>query len=81
MAKVLKKFRDKLDNYRIYNVGEDYNGKRQEYLASLGFIESADILDGMTKAELLEYAKENEIEDVNSSMNKAEIIEAIKAVI
>lgn len=80
MAKVLKKFRDKLDNYRIYDVGEDFNGERQEYLASLGFIEAADVLDGMTKAELLEYAKTNEIEGVNQAMNKAEIIEAIKAV-
>lgn len=40
MAKVLKKFRDKLDNYRIYDVGEEFKGERQEYLAELGFIET-----------------------------------------
>jgi hypothetical protein len=39
MPKVLKKFRDKLDNYRVYEVGEDFNGERQEYLSSLGYIE------------------------------------------
>lgn len=35
-------------------------------------------LDGMTKAELLSYAAENDIGGVNSSMKKAEIIETIK---
>ncbi|MEH7609613.1 hypothetical protein [Priestia megaterium] len=38
MAKVLKKFHDKTTG-RIYQVGEDFDGERQEYLASLGFIE------------------------------------------
>ena len=39
MAKVLKKFRDKLDDFRVYDVGENFEGKRQEYLAKLGYIE------------------------------------------
>ncbi|MNW36747.1 hypothetical protein D3C74_137650 [compost metagenome] len=38
MPKVLKKFRDKLENHRIYEVGDNFNGERQDYLASLGFI-------------------------------------------
>ena len=33
----------------------------------------------MTKAELLEFAAENNVEGVSSSMTKADIIEAIKA--
>lgn len=35
--------------------------------------------DGMTKAELLAYAEANGIEGVNSSMLKADILEAIKS--
>lgn len=35
-------------------------------------------LDGMTKAQLLAFAEENDIEGVNASMTKARIIEAIR---
>lgn len=35
-------------------------------------------LDSMTKAQLLEYAVENGIEGVNSSMLKADILTVIK---
>ena len=35
-------------------------------------------LDGMTKAQLLEFAAENGIEGVSSSMLKADILAAIK---
>lgn len=38
MAKVLKKFKDKLTN-RTYEIGDEFNGERQEFLASLGYIE------------------------------------------
>lgn len=34
--------------------------------------------DGMTKAELIAYAKENGISEVDSSMKKAEILDKIK---
>lgn len=36
-------------------------------------------LDGMTKAQLLEFAEAQGIEGVNSSMLKAEILEVIKS--
>jgi hypothetical protein len=36
-------------------------------------------LDSMTKAQLLEYAANNGIEGVNSSMLKADILAAIKS--
>ena len=36
-------------------------------------------LGGMTKAELLAYAAERGVEGVGSSMNKADIVAAIKA--
>lgn len=39
MAKVLKEFRDKFTN-RIYEIGDEFNGERQEYLSSLGYIEA-----------------------------------------
>lgn len=38
MPNVLIKFRDKLTD-TIYDVGDEFNGGRQEYLASLGYIE------------------------------------------
>jgi hypothetical protein len=34
--------------------------------------------DGMTKAQLLEYAKENGIAGVSAAMNKADILAAVK---
>lgn len=34
--------------------------------------------DGMTKAQLLEYAKENGISGVSAAMNKADILAAVK---
>jgi hypothetical protein len=34
--------------------------------------------DGMTKAQLLEYAKENGISGVSAAMNKADILTAVK---
>jgi hypothetical protein len=40
--------------------------------------ETAVDFDSMTKAQLLEYAKENGIEGVSSSMLKAEILAIIK---
>lgn len=36
-------------------------------------------LHGMTKAELLGYAEENNVEGVNPRMKKADIVEAITA--
>ena len=39
------------------------------------------ILDGMTKAQLLEYAAANGIEGVSSSMLKADILSVIKEAI
>lgn len=40
---------------------------------------AADVdLDSMTKAELLEYAEQNNISGVNSSMLKADILSTIK---
>lgn len=38
-------------------------------------------LDGMTKAQLLEFAAENGIEGVSSSMLKADILSVIKEAI
>ena len=35
-------------------------------------------VDGMTKAQLLEYAKENGIAGVSAAMNKADILAAVK---
>ena len=35
-------------------------------------------LDGMTKEQLLEYAKEHGISGVSAAMKKADILEAIK---
>lgn len=35
-------------------------------------------LDGMTKAQLLEYAKENGIAGVSAAMSKADILETLK---
>lgn len=35
-------------------------------------------MDGMTKAELLDYAAENGVEGVNDAMRKADILAAIK---
>jgi hypothetical protein len=37
-----------------------------------------DDLDSMTKAQLLEYAEQNGISGVNSSMKKADILAVIK---
>lgn len=34
--------------------------------------------DGMTKAQLLDYAKENGIAGVSAAMNKADILAAVK---
>jgi branched-subunit amino acid aminotransferase/4-amino-4-deoxychorismate lyase len=39
---------------------------------------ASDDLESMTKAQLLEYAEQNGITGVNSSMKKAEIIAAIE---
>ena len=36
-------------------------------------------LSGMTKAELLDYADENGVEGVNSSMKKADILAVLEA--
>ncbi|GIP38312.1 hypothetical protein J31TS4_15920 [Paenibacillus sp. J31TS4] len=81
MAEVVKAFRDKFTKM-LYDVGDVYEGDRAEELAKLGYVaEAADKpLEDMTKAELLKYAEENEIDGVTSAMNKAEILEAIKAV-
>ena len=35
--------------------------------------------DGMTKAQLLEYAKENGISGVSAAMNKADILAVVKS--
>lgn len=82
MAKVLKTFVDKLTK-RLYSAGDTYEGDRTEYLQELGFVEGAAEkgLEDMTKAELEKYAKEHEVEGVTTTMTKAEMIEAIKAVI
>lgn len=48
MAKVLKKFKDKLTN-RIYEIGDEFNGERQEYLSSLGYIEFEEKKQGKKK--------------------------------
>lgn len=80
MPKVLKDFRDR-HTRKIYRVDQDYDGKNEDYtqhLQRLGFVEVD--LEDMTKDELLDYAKANEIGGVNATMKKADIIETIKAV-
>ena len=74
MARVIRAFRDKL-TWVAYCIGDDYEGGRVDELAALGYVaqdapaiepavdtEPTTDYDFMTKAQLIEVAKERGIE-------------------
>lgn len=87
-VKVIRKFRDKLDSYKIKKTGEIIEVTKERYkeltTSPFGvFVEKLELvvdvevdLEVMTKKELVEYAKNKGIE-LDMKMNKKEMIKGL----
>ena len=76
--KVIKDFRDKEQDGKLYQIGDTYKGSRAEYLAKIGYIDLAggSAYKGMTKADLQEVLEDKGI-DHKKSETKADLLEKL----
>lgn len=78
--KVIKDFRDKEQDGKLYQIGDTYKGSRAEYLAKIGYVDltGGSAYKDMTKADLQEVLEGKGL-DYKKSETKADLLERLDA--